>query len=45
VLEHDFGNEGAGLQIPAPLELEYVALGADDRALVETLEEGRTREV
>ena len=43
VLEHDFGNEGARLQIAAPLELEYVAFGADDRALVETLEEGETR--
>src|SRR5437660_841787 len=43
VLEHDFGDEGARLQIPTPLELEYVALGADDRALVETLQEGKTR--
>ena len=32
MLEHDLGHEGAGLQVAAPLELEHVALGADDRA-------------
>jgi len=26
MLEHDFGNEGARLQIAAPLELEQIAL-------------------
>ncbi len=39
MLEHDLGDEGAGLQIAAPLELEEIALGADHRALVEPLEE------
>ena len=33
VLEHDLGDERARLQVAAPLELEEVALGADDRAL------------
>src|SRR2546429_4987897 len=31
MLEDDLGHEGAGLQIPAALELEEVALRADDR--------------
>src|SRR6185437_2598433 len=31
VLEHHFGDEGAGLQIAASLELEEIALGADHR--------------
>ena len=39
VLEHDLGHEGAGLQVPAPLELEDVALGADHGALVEPLQQ------
>ena len=38
LLEHDLGDERAGLQIPAALELEEVPLGADHRALVEPLE-------
>ena len=41
MLEHDFRHEGAGLQVAAPLELEHVALGADDGALGEALEKGR----
>ena len=32
VLEHDLGDEAARLEIAPPLELEQVALGADDRA-------------
>ena len=39
VLEHDLGDEGAGLEIAAPLELEQVALGADHRAGGKPLEE------
>src|ERR1700679_2534131 len=35
VLEHDLGHVGPGLQIAASLELEQVALGADDRASFE----------
>ena len=40
VLEHDFRHEGAGLQIAAPLELEHIAFGADDRAAGELLQKG-----
>ena len=32
VLQHDLRDEGAGLQIAAPLELEQIAFGADHRA-------------
>ena len=39
MLEHDLGDEGSGLQVPAPFELEDVALGADDRALIEPLQQ------
>ena len=39
VLEHDLGDEGAGLEVPAPLALEQVSLGADHRALFEPLEQ------
>ena len=39
VLEHDLGDEAAGLEIPSPLELEQVALGADDRAVLKPLEQ------
>ena len=38
MLEHDLGHEGAGLQIAAALELEHVALGADDGPAVESLQ-------
>jgi hypothetical protein len=38
VLEHDLGHKRAGLEIPAPLELEEVALGADDWPSGQTLE-------
>ena len=41
MLEHDLGHERAGLQVAAPLELEDVAFGADDGALVEALRAGR----
>ena len=37
VLEDDLGDECAGLQVAPPLELEEVALGTDDRTLVEPL--------
>ena len=40
MLEHDFRHERAGLQVASPLELEHVALGADDRAAGELLQEG-----
>ena len=33
MIEHDLGNERARLHIAAPLELEEVALGADDGAV------------
>src|SRR5215218_4391640 len=39
VVEDDLGHERAGLQVAAALELEQVALSADDGALRETLEE------
>ncbi len=39
MVEHDLGDERAGLQIAAPLELEKIALGTDHRALVEPLQE------
>ena len=39
VLEHDLGHERPRLQVAAPLEFEEVALGADDGALRETIEE------
>ena len=38
LLEHDFWDERACLEISAPLELEEIALGADHRAFVEPLE-------
>jgi hypothetical protein len=34
MLEHDLGDERACLKVAAPLELEDVALGADDDSLV-----------
>ena len=39
MVEHGFGHEGAGLQVAAPLELEYVALGTDHRSRGEAFEE------
>ena len=39
VVEHDLGDEGARLEVAAPLEFEEVALRADDRPLLEPLEE------
>jgi hypothetical protein len=39
MLEHDFGYERAGLQVPAPLELEDVSLRADDRPLGKPLDQ------
>ena len=41
MLEHDFGHECAGLQIAAPLELEEIALGADDRPRGESVQQSR----
>ena len=41
MLEHDFGHEGAGLQIAAPLELEEIAFGADDRPRGEAVYQSR----
>ena len=38
MLEHDFRNECAGLQITASLELEDIAFGADHRSGVEALQ-------
>ena len=43
VLEHGFGNERTRLHVAAPLELEEIALGADDRALGQALEETARR--
>src|SRR5262249_28041014 len=43
VLEHDLGDESAGLQVAAPLEPEDIACGADHRAFVEAVEEGGSR--
>jgi hypothetical protein len=37
VLQDDLGHERAGLEVPAALELEEVALGADHRALGQPL--------
>ncbi len=39
VVEHDLGDERAGLQVAAPLALEQVALRADDGTLLEPLEQ------
>jgi hypothetical protein len=39
MLEHDFGDECARLQITAALELEEVAFGADDGAPVEAFQQ------
>src|SRR5262249_33191714 len=39
MLEHDLRDEGAGLGIPAGLELEEIALGTDHRALRQPLHE------
>ena len=39
VLEDDLGDERPGLQVAPPLELEEVALGTDDGALVEPLQQ------
>ena len=41
VLEHHLGDEGAGLQVAAALELEDVALGADHGAVLEALQQRR----
>ena len=38
-VEHDLGHVRAALQVAAALELEQVALGAEDDAVVESLEE------
>ena len=43
MLEHDLGHVGARLQIAAPLELEQVALGADDGAVFEPLQQPSAR--
>ena len=43
VLEDDLGNEGASLQVAPPLELEQIALGADDGTLLEPLEKAHLR--
>jgi hypothetical protein len=39
MLEDHLRDESAGLKIPAPLELEYVPLGADHRPLIEAFRE------
>ena len=39
VLEHDLGNERTGLEVASALALEQVTLGADDRALLEPLQQ------
>jgi hypothetical protein len=39
MLEDDLGHERAGLQVAAPLELEQVPLRADDRPVVEPLQQ------
>ena len=39
MLEHDLGDVGAGLEVPTPLALEQVPLGADDGALLEAVEQ------
>jgi hypothetical protein len=41
VVEDDLGDEGAALQVTTALELEEVALGAEDDVALEALEEGR----
>ena len=41
VLEHDFRHVGPGLKVAAALELEEIALRADDRSRGETLDEIR----
>jgi hypothetical protein len=43
VLQHGFRLEGARLEIAAPLELEEVALGADDRTLAQPLDQPLAR--
>ena len=40
LVEDHLGHVGARLDVAAPLELEDVALGADDDAVSETLLEG-----
>ena len=40
MLEHDFGNERAGLQVAAAFQLEQVTFGTDQGALVEPLTQG-----
>ena len=46
VVEHHLGHEGAALDVPAPLELEEVALGAEHRPFRQPLQQsgwhGRT---
>src|SRR5215470_2121493 len=44
MFEHDLGHESAGLKVAAALKLEHVAFGANHRALVETLQQRRSRD-
>jgi hypothetical protein len=38
VLQNNFGHVSSGLQVPAPLELEEIPLGADHRPNGEPVE-------
>ena len=42
MLQHDLGNVGPGLEVPAPLELKEVPLGADDRTSFEPVQEAES---
>ena len=39
MIEHDLGDERAGLEVAPPLELEEVALGADHRPRLQALQQ------
>jgi hypothetical protein len=41
IVEHDLWDEGAALEIAAPLELEEIALGAEDDVALEALQQGQ----
>jgi hypothetical protein len=41
-VENYLGHERAALEIAAPLQLEEVALGAEDDVALETFEEGKS---